>query len=61
MCIRELKRVFSILCAVVYFLLFYFPAGFQTDPSRAGYQFLMLLVTEVLQFLCFIAGSTMLN
>ncbi|KAG9100824.1 hypothetical protein FRC06_003645 [Ceratobasidium sp. 370] len=38
---------YSLLCAVVYYLLFYFPAGFQTAPSRAGYQFFMLLVTEV--------------
>ncbi|KAF8602772.1 hypothetical protein BDV93DRAFT_533391 [Ceratobasidium sp. AG-I] len=38
---------YSLLCAVVYFLLFYFPVGFQGAPSRAGYQFLMLLVTEV--------------
>ncbi|KAG9127447.1 hypothetical protein FRC07_013764 [Ceratobasidium sp. 392] len=38
---------YSVLCAVVYFLLFYFPAGFQTAPSRAGYQFFMFLVTEV--------------
>ncbi|KAG8704963.1 hypothetical protein FRC08_001922 [Ceratobasidium sp. 394] len=38
---------YSLLCAVVYFLLFYFPVGFQAAPSRAGYQFFMLLVTEV--------------
>jgi ATP-binding cassette, subfamily G (WHITE), member 2, SNQ2 len=28
----------SVLCAVVFFLLLTYPAGFQTDSSRAGYQ-----------------------
>ncbi|QRV86887.1 ABC transporter G family member 11 [Ceratobasidium sp. AG-Ba] len=38
---------YSVLCAVVYFLLFYFPAGFQSAPSRAGYQFFLFLITEI--------------
>ncbi|KAF8724771.1 ABC transporter, partial [Rhizoctonia solani] len=38
---------YSLLCAVVYFLLFYYPTGFQYASDRAGYQFLMFLVTEV--------------
>jgi ATP-binding cassette subfamily G (WHITE) protein 2 (SNQ2) len=37
----------SLLCAVVFFLLLTFPAGFQTAPDRAGYQFLIILITEV--------------
>ncbi|QRW26814.1 ABC transporter G family member 11 [Rhizoctonia solani] len=32
---------------LVYFLLFYYPTGFQYASDRAGYQFLMFLVTEV--------------
>ncbi|CAE6481280.1 unnamed protein product, partial [Rhizoctonia solani] len=38
---------YSLLCAVTYFLLFYYPTGFQYASDRAGYQFLMFLVTEV--------------
>ncbi|KAG9089211.1 hypothetical protein FS749_001533 [Ceratobasidium sp. UAMH 11750] len=38
---------YSVLCAVVYFLLFYFPAGFQSAPDRAGYHFFLILITEV--------------
>ena len=26
---------------------FYFPMGFNMDPSRAGYQFFVILITEV--------------
>lgn len=37
----------SILCAVVFYLLFYFPIGFSTESSRAGYQFFMILITEM--------------
>ena len=29
----------SIVCAVVFFLLLYYPVGFQTDSARAGYAF----------------------
>ncbi|KAJ1310587.1 hypothetical protein OPQ81_007316 [Rhizoctonia solani] len=38
---------YSLLCAVTYFLLFYYPTGFQYASDRAGYQFLMFLVTEM--------------
>ena len=38
---------FGILAVVVYFLLFYYPAGFQSSSDRAGYFFAMLLVTEM--------------
>jgi len=37
---------YSIACALVYFLLFYFTAGFQTGSDRAGYFFAMLLLVE---------------
>lgn len=38
---------FSILCAVVYFLLYYYPTGFNVTSSRAGYAFFMILIAEV--------------
>lgn len=38
---------YSILCAVVFFLLLYYPMGFSTVTDRAGYQFFVVLVTEV--------------
>ncbi|CCO36958.1 Brefeldin A resistance protein [Rhizoctonia solani AG-1 IB] len=38
---------YSLLCAAVYFLLFYYPAGFQYASNRAGYQFLMFLGIEI--------------
>ncbi|SJX65131.1 probable SNQ2-ABC transporter involved in multidrug resistance [Sporisorium reilianum f. sp. reilianum] len=38
---------FGIVSVVVYFLLFYYPAGFQSGSDRAGYFFAMLLVTEL--------------
>ncbi|KAH6894483.1 ABC-2 type transporter-domain-containing protein [Thelonectria olida] len=38
---------YSILCAVSFYLPLYFMPGFQTDSSRAGYQFLMVLITEI--------------
>jgi ATP-binding cassette subfamily G (WHITE) protein 2 (SNQ2) len=37
----------SLLCAVCFFLLIYYPTGFQTSSSRAGYQFLIILITEL--------------
>jgi ATP-binding cassette, subfamily G (WHITE), member 2, SNQ2 len=37
----------SLLCAVTFFLLLTYPAGFQTASSRAGYQFLIILITEI--------------
>ncbi|KAB5583021.1 ABC-2 type transporter-domain-containing protein [Coniochaeta sp. 2T2.1] len=38
---------YSILSAVVFFLPLYFMPGLSPEPSRAGYQFLMVLITEV--------------
>ncbi|EYB21283.1 hypothetical protein FG05_08309, partial [Fusarium graminearum] len=38
---------YSLLCAVAFYLPLYFMPGFQTDPSRAGFQFLMVLITEI--------------
>ncbi|KUJ20599.1 uncharacterized protein LY89DRAFT_579567 [Mollisia scopiformis] len=38
---------YSILCAVGFFLPLYYMPGFQHATSRAGYQFLMVLVTEL--------------
>ncbi|KAI3331201.1 ABC-2 type transporter [Ustulina deusta] len=38
---------YSILCSVLFFLLLYFIPGFQSEPSRAGYQYFMVLITEL--------------
>lgn len=38
---------YSILCTVVFFLPLYFMPGLQATPTRAGYQFLIVLVTEL--------------
>ncbi|KAJ5148631.1 hypothetical protein N7448_000209 [Penicillium atrosanguineum] len=38
---------YSILSAVCFFLPLYYIPGFQSESSRAGYQFLMVLVTEI--------------
>jgi ABC-type multidrug transport system ATPase subunit/ABC-type multidrug transport system permease subunit len=38
---------YSILCAVCFFLPLYYIPGFQSDSSRAGYQFFMILITEI--------------
>lgn len=38
---------YSILCAVGFFLPLYYMPGFQSATSRAGYQFLMVLITEL--------------
>ncbi|CEL54515.1 Brefeldin A resistance protein OS=Schizosaccharomyces pombe (strain 972 / ATCC 24843) GN=bfr1 PE=1 SV=1 [Rhizoctonia solani AG-1 IB] len=38
---------YSLLCAVVYFVLFSYPSGFQFAPDRAGYQFFMILGIEL--------------
>ena len=38
---------YSVLCAVLFYLPLYFMPGFQTEPTRAGYQFLMILITEL--------------
>lgn len=38
---------YSILCAVGFFLPLYYIPGFQSASSRAGYQFFMVLITEI--------------
>jgi ATP-binding cassette subfamily G (WHITE) protein 2 (SNQ2) len=38
---------YSILCAVGFFLPIYYIPGFNMDSSRAGYNFFMVLVTEI--------------
>lgn len=38
---------YSILCSVCFFLPLYYMPGFQTESSRAGYQFFMILITEL--------------
>lgn len=38
---------YSILCAVGFFLPLYYMPGFQHASNRAGYQFLMILITEL--------------
>ena len=38
---------YGILAAVLYFICFYFLAGFNTSSDRAGYQFLIILIDEV--------------
>lgn len=45
MVIAELP--YSILCAVCFFLPLYYIPGFQYETSRAGYQFFMVLITEL--------------
>ncbi|KAI6344828.1 hypothetical protein MCOR30_001087 [Pyricularia oryzae] len=44
MLLAELPYV--VLCAVAFFLPLYYMPGFTYDSSRAGYQFLMILITE---------------
>ena len=38
---------YSILCSVLFFLPLYFIPGFQYEASRAGYQYFMVLITEL--------------
>lgn len=38
---------YSVLCAVCFFLPLYYIPGFQSESSRAGYQFLIILITEL--------------
>lgn len=38
---------YSVVCATAFFVPFYFMTGFQTAVNRAGYQFLMVLITEM--------------
>ena len=38
---------YSILCAVLFFLPLYYMPGLQSESSRAGYQFFVVLITEI--------------
>ncbi|ORY72886.1 pleiotropic drug resistance ABC transporter [Leucosporidium creatinivorum] len=38
---------YSILCSIVFFLLFYYPIGFNTDSNRAGFAFIMIFLLEM--------------
>ncbi|KAK4230160.1 ABC transporter G family member 11 [Podospora fimiseda] len=38
---------YSILCAVMFFVPLYYLPGLQNESSRAGYQFFMILITEI--------------
>jgi ABC-type multidrug transport system ATPase subunit/ABC-type multidrug transport system permease subunit len=38
---------YSILCAVFFFIPLYYLPGLQAESSRAGYQFFMVLITEI--------------
>ncbi|KAI1416360.1 ABC-2 type transporter-domain-containing protein [Hypoxylon sp. FL1857] len=38
---------YSILCSVIFFLPLYYIPGFQYESSRAGYQYFMVLITEL--------------
>ncbi|SCV67921.1 BQ2448_42 [Microbotryum intermedium] len=38
---------YSIICAIGFFLLLYYPIGFQFESSRAGFQFFMILIVEL--------------
>ncbi|KAI5866282.1 ABC-2 type transporter-domain-containing protein [Durotheca rogersii] len=44
MVIAELP--YSIICSVVFFVPLYYIPGFQSESSRAGYQYFMVLITE---------------
>ncbi|KAK2601999.1 ATP-binding cassette transporter snq2 [Conoideocrella luteorostrata] len=45
--ITAAEMPYSVLCAVVFFVCLYFMPGLDSTPSRAGYQFFMILTTEV--------------
>ena len=38
---------YSLLCAVSFYISIYFPTGFDLRPSRAGFNFFVVLVTEL--------------
>ncbi|CAE7186092.1 hypothetical protein CFE70_006400 [Pyrenophora teres f. teres 0-1] len=38
---------YSVLCAVFFFIPLYYIPGLNSDSSRAGYQFLIVLITEI--------------
>lgn len=41
------EMFYSVLCAVFFFLPIYYIPGLNPSPSRAGYQFLIILITEI--------------
>lgn len=49
---------YSVLCAVVYFLLYYYPTGMNTDSSRAGYAFLMILTAEIFAVTLYVSTAS---
>jgi len=40
------EAFYSLISAVIFYILFYFPMGFQYASDRAGFQFLMILILE---------------
>ncbi|KZZ99435.1 BMR1-like protein [Moelleriella libera RCEF 2490] len=44
--ISTAEMPYSVLCAVIFFVCLYFMPGLDPSPSRAGYQFFMVLITE---------------
>ena len=38
---------YSVLCMLVYFVLYYFPTHMQFASDRAGYAFFMVLIAEL--------------
>ncbi|GAA5923733.1 uncharacterized protein JCM15063_003745 [Sporobolomyces koalae] len=38
---------YSVLCSVVFYLLLYYPMGFNTDSNRAGYAFAFIFLVEM--------------
>jgi ABC-type multidrug transport system permease subunit len=47
LCQMLAEMPYSVLCAVGFYLLWYFPIGFQYEPSRAGFAFALVLITEI--------------
>ncbi|KAG6001236.1 hypothetical protein E4U54_001136 [Claviceps lovelessii] len=45
--IAAAEMPYSVLCAIVFYVCLYFMPGLDATPSRAGYQFLMILIAEV--------------
>jgi ABC-type multidrug transport system permease subunit len=46
-CSPLLTAAYSLMCAVAFFLLLYYGVGFDKASSRAGYFFVMCLLTEI--------------
>jgi ABC-type multidrug transport system ATPase subunit/ABC-type multidrug transport system permease subunit len=57
---------YSIICAVAFFLPLYYLPGLQNESSRAGYQFFIILITEIFsvtlgQWLAALTPSTFIS